>query len=151
MTNEDGVDEFLRVEEEATLLLDELGRLRKETESYASARGSLTDAAEGLKPLAEKLAETAQGVQAVSAVLREIGTPELSAGLSRLSDQLSSVQSDLDLRWSALEERLDQVEAIAGEARDGGDRLRSMALVGLTILMVGIGVTAALVIILSPT
>jgi len=73
----DNVEAFLRAESEAHQLLDELTKLRSETESYAAAQAALGEAAEHVGDLSGVLADLARRLGEVVQTLRSIGTPEL--------------------------------------------------------------------------
>jgi chromosome segregation ATPase len=89
-----GVDAFLRAEDEANRLVDELARLRQETESYQTARESLDRTAEGVSGLATRLGELSGRLGAVVETLRSIGTPELLRAQNETRDALSAEIAD---------------------------------------------------------
>lgn len=70
-------DQFLQAEEEANRLIEELGKLRKETESYASASKSLNQASSEVGKTARSLQAVAENSAQVFKTLNAIGTPEL--------------------------------------------------------------------------
>ena len=91
----DGVDDFLRAEEEANRLVDELARLKHETESYKTARDALDGAAEGVSGLATKLGGLAGRLGDVVEALRSIGTPELLGRLEAVASDIATIRQDL--------------------------------------------------------
>ena len=92
---EDRVEQFLKSEEEASLLVDELSKLREETDAYKAAQGALDGAAQDLGGLIDRVAIAADGVKDVSATLREIGTPALLAGQEELSEQMRTARDEV--------------------------------------------------------
>ena len=104
MVEESGVDKFLKVEEEASLLLDQLTQLKQEVGHYSAARESLQDTTLQLGETLEKLSGLVEGTQEVVAKLKEIGTAEIL-------DQLDLVKTSLDERLSSLDEKLEEVSA----------------------------------------
>jgi chromosome segregation ATPase len=92
----DGVEAFLRAEEEAHRLVDELGRLKQESESYKTARETLDGAAEGVSGLAAQLADLAGQLGGVVQTLRLIGTPELLRAQEAVTSEVAALRQDLD-------------------------------------------------------
>lgn len=92
----DRVEEFLRAEDEAHRLVDQLSELKRETESYSTARIALQDAGSGIATLTDALAGAAQRLEEVVKTLRSIGTPELLRAQEATTVELASVRSALD-------------------------------------------------------
>lgn len=78
-------EQFLKTEQAASALLDELGQLRSETKHYSSAASALDDASRSLGELAGKATELVTDVRNVVVAMQEIGTPELLERLERLT------------------------------------------------------------------
>lgn len=133
------VEDFLRTEKEAQELVNVLGQLRDEVESYASARDALDVIAGNLRDLAARLTEVAEGFLAAVEALRAIGTPELLEGqealaahVQALRDSVEGVRRDLDGLTSQMlaaqeEHAAGIAETVARESaavRENIDRIR---------------------------
>lgn len=123
----DRVEAFLRAEEEAYHLVDELAQLKKEIESYKIAHEALDEAAGGVSRLANQLTDIAGQLGGVVEALRSIGTPELLRGqeavtrevtaLQRMLEQqgeihrkdISTVKEDMNAQFSAAKVAADKV------------------------------------------
>ncbi|MEW6756438.1 MAG: hypothetical protein AB1505_36520 [Candidatus Latescibacterota bacterium] len=127
-----GPDAFLRTEEEANRLVDELTRLKEETEAYSTARGALDHAAQGLSDLAGRMGGIAVQLRDVAGTLRSIGTPELRRGQEALTGEVAMLRQDLGRSIGALS---DDVRAQLAGARAELRTLRHLALVGLALLV----------------
>ena len=104
MVEESGVDKFLKVEEEASSLLDQLTQLKQEVGHYSDARESLQNTSLQLGETLDKLSGLVEGTHAVVAKLKEIGTAEIL-------NQIDLVKNSLDERLSRLDEKLEEVSA----------------------------------------
>jgi DNA repair ATPase RecN len=90
------VEEFLKAEEEAHRLVDELTKLKAETESYATARGALSEAMKKVSDSAGKLSELAKRLGDVVETMRSIGTPELLQAQEILTGQVKVLGEDVN-------------------------------------------------------
>jgi hypothetical protein len=95
MATDERVAKFLQAEDEASRLVDELSRLRKETEAYSAAGRALEEAVHQLGTLVKEVSGAAGGVKEVATTLREIGTPALLRAQEALGGQISSAQKDI--------------------------------------------------------
>ena len=121
-----GVDEFLRAEEEAHRLVDVLKQLKEETESYRSARVALGQAAESVSELATRLAEIAGDLGVVVEMLRSIGTPELLRRQEALASDVATLRQDLDSMQRLITEAHQQdAETIREELLRGQEAVTS--------------------------
>jgi hypothetical protein len=91
MANE-GADTFLRAEEQAHRLVEELSKLKRETESYNAARTSLQEAGSGIATFTDSVAGAAKGLQDLVVTLRSIGTPELLKAQETTATELASLR-----------------------------------------------------------
>lgn len=147
------VEAFMEAEEEASRLVEELARLKVETESYRTARGTLEEAGAGVARLAGELADAAQRLDGVIQTLRTIGTPELlraqqaaTAEVAALRAALAEARSAMDASVSAQRETLDTTTAQLRSDMDATGRavrsLRGLVLtVGGVLLLAVIAVT----------
>lgn len=90
------VQRLLNAEDQASKLVQELNNLKSESNSYRSARESLTIVSEGLNKLSSDLANLTEGISAGVVVMKEIGTPALLERLDALSHNLSKLESSLE-------------------------------------------------------
>jgi DNA repair ATPase RecN len=90
------VDEFLKAEDEAHRLVEELTKLKAETESYASARGALTEVIVSVSDSSGKLSELAKRLGNVVEAMRSIGTPELLRAQDALIGQVKALGEDVN-------------------------------------------------------
>lgn len=108
---DDRVSEYLRAEEEANQLLEELTRLQKEIESYSSARGTLQAASDSVKDLCGKLAGACVRFSEVVKTLETIGTPELIRLQNEQAKTIASLDMALQGKLAAV---LENVEKSSG-------------------------------------
>jgi len=113
------VETFLEAEEAANRVVEELSKLKTETESYRTARSALDKAGTDMARLAGNLADAAQRLDAVIQTLRNIGTPELlraqEAALSEvmaLRTELAEAHSAIDAGFAAQREALDAANSV---------------------------------------
>lgn len=89
MTDVQGVEEFLRLENASQQLLEELTALRKETVTFKEAHTTMSMVGEKLGALLDPAAEASRQLGESARALREIGTPELLAGQVRHQEQIA--------------------------------------------------------------
>ena len=89
----ENVEVFLQAEAEAHQLVEQLVKLREETESYAAAHTALDKAADGLGKLSDVLGGITQRLGEVVQTLRSIGTPELLRAQEASAVQLEALGS----------------------------------------------------------
>ena len=131
----DRVDAFLRAEEEADRLVDELTRLKEETESYTTARQALGQAAEGVSELATRLAEIAGQFGKVVETLRSIGTPELLRGQEALASEVTALRQDLEGTQEKLSSHFAGARAAVRTVRNIA--LGNVGLLAITLALLG--------------
>jgi len=123
----DGLDTFLRAEEEASRLVNELTRLKEETESYRTAREALGQAAKGVSKLAARLAEIAGQLGGFVGTLRLISTPELLRGQEAVTSEVAMLRQDLggtrQSIFEALAQSMEQVRVLR-ETVESAERAR---------------------------
>lgn len=144
----DGLDRFLRAEEEAHRLVDELTRLKEETESYKTAREALSEAAAGVSELSTRCAKIAEQLGGLVETLRSIGTPELLRGLEAVGSEVGMLRQDLDgTRQSIIEAHQRDVERIKENlivelsvARAAVRAVRNLALGIVALLVIALAV-----------
>lgn len=147
------VETFMEVEEEASRLVEELTRLKAETESYRTARSALDEASTGVARLAGELADAAQRLDGVIQTLRSIGTPELlraqeaaTAEVAALRAELTETRRTVDASVAAQRETLDST---ASELRASVDRAaRAVSSLRGLVLTVLVGLVALGVLVL---
>ena len=147
------VDGFLEVEEEAARLVEALAQLKRETESYHTARTALDSAGGSLAQLTENMSAFVQRADGVIETLRSIGTPELlaiqqqtRAQVNELSAELAETRRAQESVTSAQTEAL-QASIHAGQSQVGSAAtgLRRLVFTVGGLLLLGEVVIAALV------
>jgi len=144
------VTRFLEIEEEATRLVEELTRLRQETESYASAKNAIGTAGEQVASAAGALQRTAESSVAVVQSLREIGTPELLTNQQAMEARIETVGETLNEGIGQLSEQISEVSSAVSELRKSlGTALvelqKSSSTIRNTVLAVALGLAAVIV------
>lgn len=128
---DDGVERFLRAEEEANRLVEELKHLKEETESYQTARKALGEVAQGVAGLATRLSDISGRLGDVVETLRSIGTPELLRGQEAVTREVAMLRQDLggtqQSILEALTQAMDQVRILC-ETLESAERTRQEAL-----------------------
>jgi uncharacterized coiled-coil DUF342 family protein len=98
------LDPFLKAEEEANFLVEQLKRLKEEVESYRTAREALSKAAEAVSKVSTRCASIAERLGGLAEALRSIGTAELLQGLQEIAEEVRMLRQDLDsTRQSTIE------------------------------------------------
>jgi chromosome segregation ATPase len=159
----------LQAEEEANRLVEELRRLKIETESYKTAREALGQAATGVGDLSSRCATIIEQIGGIAETLRSIGTPELLSRMEVVADQVGVLrqrmedfqqaiveahQQDIDsMQHSILEAHQREIERIK---EDLGEQLadvraalrfvRNLAVGGVLLLAVALTVLSWLVV-----
>jgi hypothetical protein len=142
----DGVNRFLRAEEEAHCLVDELTRLKEETKSYKTAHEALGDAAAGVGELSTRCANIAEKLGGLAETLRSIGTPGLLHGLEAVAKEVGVLRQDLGgARQSIIEAHRRDVERIKEDlsaqlsgARAAVRAVRNLALGSAALLVIAL-------------
>lgn len=83
-TNPTATQSFLRAEEAAVRLAEELGKLSEESRRYSGASNTLTAAGEQLKTLADAVRGTSERAADVVEAIRGVGAPDILEGLARV-------------------------------------------------------------------
>jgi hypothetical protein len=100
------IERFLKTEQAASTLLDELGQLKSETQHYSSASRALDDASRSLSELAAGATELVTDARDVVVAMREIGTPQLLESLewlrARSEEQMTQMQDLGEMRCSPM-------------------------------------------------
>lgn len=165
----DNVEVFLQAEAEAHQLVEQLVKLKRETESYAAAHTELEKAGGALGELSGVLGGVTQRLGEVVQTLRSIGTPELlraqeastvqlealSSRVVSLIDTARKLHDDLSARVQGqevaaqaarddlraqLERHSSETQAVQAELA----RLRRQLFWGTGILLLAIGIAAAI-------
>jgi hypothetical protein len=84
-TDQTATAAFLKAEEVATRLVEELRRLDDESKRYASAATTLEKAGEQLRALAESVQKNGALTSEVLTAMREVGTPAIVDGLDEVA------------------------------------------------------------------
>ena len=113
----DGVEEFLRIEEDAHRLVEELARLKEQADSYKTAREALDEATDGIGALATRMGAVAGELAAVVGALRTIGTPQLLQGQNELADQVASLGKELAAKHHSIAGGLARADAARSTLR----------------------------------
>lgn len=108
-----GVEGFAQAEEEANRLVDELSKLKLETESYRTSRAALGEAAQEVGRLAARLGDVAEGLGGIAETLRKIGTPELLRAQEHMSAEVAALRQDLGTQVAATKAAVDGVRKLA--------------------------------------
>jgi hypothetical protein len=106
---------FLRAEEVATRLAEELKRLDEESQRYSMAATTLGDAGEHLRSLAEAVRITSELTSQAVTAIREVGNPAIIDGLGEVTKSVRGSLAAIERAIGALGnlERLDTVHAEA--------------------------------------
>jgi hypothetical protein len=150
-----GLDLFLRAEEEANRLVEELRRLKDEVLSYKTAREALGQAAMGVSELSTRCAKIAEQLGGLAETLRSIGTPELLRGLEAIAAEQGMLRKELEQRHEAQRQEVLAVQENLGAQAAGtkalvttvrnlalgsfGLSLITLALLGWLVLTLGRG------------
>ena len=110
----DNVDSFLKVEEYAHRLAEELTRLKSETESYTAARKNLDQAAGSVTALVGSLGEVCGRLPVVVETLRTIGTPELLQRQEVVKGEIVSLRQELSATERSVMEAVSKPAAQLG-------------------------------------
>lgn len=153
----EGVDSFLRVEEEANSLVEQLRRLKKEIESYKTARMALDQAAASVSELSTRCAEIAEQLGGLGETLRSIGTPELLRRLEGVTSEVDTLRQDLDgTRQSIIEAYQRDIEQLKESVgvqlagtRAAVGAVRNLALGSVALLVITLAVLSWLVLSLA--
>lgn len=114
----DGTDLFLQAEEQANRLVDELTRLKEETESYTTSRRALDAAAGGVSELATRMADVAGQLGALGETLRSIGTPELLRAQEAVAKHVAGLHAEISNLHQSNSEALDRAIALLRALRE---------------------------------
>ena len=150
------LDGFLVAEQEAERLVEALGQLKAEMESYRTSRTALDSAGAGVARLADELTRIAQRVDGVVEALHKIGTPELLraqgearaevAGLrAELLEARRAMDANVATQGQALEAVMHEVRLDTTSAVSAVAGLRGLVLMIGGILLVGLVAVVALV------
>ena len=90
------VEEFLRIEDASSKLLDELTDLRKETVTLQQANASLVHNGQRLSELILATADAARENGETARVLRQIGTPEIMGKFAENEAEVRFLNDKLD-------------------------------------------------------
>lgn len=131
-----GVESFLRAEEEANRLVEVLRRLKEETESHKTAREALDQAAAGVSELSTRCAEIAEQLGGLAKTLRSIGTPELLLGLEAVTKEVGTLQQDLNGTRRSIEDLANQLKDTSRAVQ----AVRNLALWSVALLVVALAV-----------
>ena len=85
----------MEAEQEANRLVEELTRLKNESESYRAARGTLEKAGDGVARLGGELADAAHHLDGMIETLRAIGTSELLRTQEAATAEVAALRRDL--------------------------------------------------------
>jgi hypothetical protein len=99
---------FLRAEEAATRLAEELGRLDEESRRYDQATTSLTSASSQLQALADAVRSSGEDTAAVVDAIRQVSAPDLVSGVERIGASASEALTKLGTVRTS-------IDGIAGE------------------------------------
>lgn len=145
---ENRTEQFLQLEDQAEKLVDELERLRKETESYATASRTLDEASGRLTVTAQALDRLTGDLGTFVKAMGEAGLPQVLAKL----DEQGKVLTKLGLQLPAVVERQEEhsasLSAIGTRTIEAYER-QEMRLTLITRLTTGLsaGLAVALVLI----
>lgn len=143
----DGIERFLRAEEEANRLVEELTQLKEETESYQTARKALGEASKGVAGLATRLSDISGRLGGVVETLRSIGTPELLQGQEAVTREVGSLRQDLastqESILGTLESTITQVRGLC-ETIEAAERVRRDQLQTLQQNITGLATAASI-------
>lgn len=116
MTSDNVVSRFLEIEQQTTALLDELVKLRDETNHYSTASAAMDTAMRQFATVTESLTKLSGRLGEVVETLRSIGTPELIADLRAVQDEVKELRNELH---SFRTESTSQMKMIADYERRG--------------------------------
>jgi uncharacterized protein (DUF3084 family) len=133
------VDDFLRAEEQAHRLVDQLDQLAQQMAHYKAAHDALDGAGKSLQELSTRLAVLAGDMSAVIETLRAIGTPEILRAQQETAETvLQEIRSMEEARQEDADWIGDVLVMIRGAAV-GGAALSLVAVGLLAWLVLGLG------------
>lgn len=119
-------EQFLKTEQAAHALLEELERLREETQHYSAAARTLDAAGNSLGHLVQETSDLARGVHEVILTLREIGTTRIHECLATLGEEARAHTQRLCALETALGNQQAQLATMSQGAHECADQLRAL-------------------------
>ena len=102
--NQTATATFLRAEEAASRLAEELKRLDSESQRYGDAATTLSAAGERLKALAEAVRGNTEQTTEVVTAIRSVGSPAIIDGLNQLNTTVGETREAVQRALAAIED-----------------------------------------------
>jgi chromosome segregation ATPase len=126
-------EQFLRTEQAANALLEELESLRSETRHYSTAASSLETAGRSLSALASEATSLSASMRETVLSLKEIGTAQLLEGLERLAErynehavQLQGLGDLVRQSTTSMTATASTIRSLAGDLKQGHAEITSL-------------------------
>jgi chromosome segregation ATPase len=110
MTNSDPRARFLELEQQASEAVQQLDRLRQETQHYGESSHHLGEAAEELKTLVSSIQGMAEELKNLISGLQEAGVPAILERIEALEAQVGEVLTESRDRHASTDNRLDTID-----------------------------------------